>query len=267
MSLDTTLTLCLQTALQAASIGAAEIQAGARRRDQLEIIHKGLNDLVSEVDRQSELAIVQYIRHVFPDHDIVAEEGHREQHQSEWRWIIDPLDGTTNFLHGFEHYAVSIGLQYQGRMVVGVVLDPVRQHQFTAVRGHGAFLNGARLHVAQRSGLSEALVSTGLPCPNAIDAPSYFRILHEVWQGCRNVRRPGAASLDLAYVAAGYLDGFFEFSLLPWDIAAGALLVEEAGGRISDMQGSDRYLEHGYVLAGSPKVHADLLTITQGLGI
>lgn len=248
--------------MQAAQAGAAELRAGARRREALVIEFKGANDLVSEVDRRSEAAIIDCIRQAYPDHDILAEEGQGGRRSSAWRWVIDPLDGTTNFLHRFDHYAVSIALQYEDRVVVGIVLDPVREQVFSATHGGGAFLNGQRLQVAARSGLSEALVSTGLPWPQAPDAPTYFKILHDVWQGCRNVRRPGAAALDLAYVAAGFLDGFFEFSLKPWDIAAGALLLQEAGGCITDMSGSDGWLEHGYVVAGSPAVHRDLLAIS-----
>lgn len=254
---------CQQTALQAAKVAAVELRAGARRRSTLAVEFKGATDLVSEVDRRAEAAIVACIRRTFPDHDILAEEGHREQHGSPWRWLIDPLDGTTNFLHGFDHYAVSVGLQYEGRLVVGVILDPVRQHLFTARRGGGAYLNGERLKVSGRATLKESLISTGLPWPDAADAEVYFRILHDVWQGCRNVRRPGAAALDLAYVAAGFLDGFFEFSLKPWDIAAGALLLEEAGGLVSDMAGGPAYLESGYVVAGSPDIHRALLGITR----
>ncbi|TDM08153.1 MAG: inositol monophosphatase [Ideonella sp. MAG2] len=253
----------LACAASAAQRGGAVIREGARRRADLVIEHKRLNDLVSEIDRQSEIAIIEEIRQRFPAHAILAEEGQGDPAatQAEVQWIVDPLDGTTNFLHGFEHFAVSIGVQERGELVAAVVLDPMRQELFEAVRGGGAFCNGAPLKVASRQGLAEALVSTGLPYPSATDAPQYFRILDGIWRGCRNVRRPGAAALDLAYVAAGRLDGFFEFALLPWDIAAGALLVTEAGGRVSDLHGLPDFLPHGYIAAGSPSVHADILAV------
>ncbi len=256
-------------AIQAARAGGARIREGAQQRNALLVEHKRLNDLVSAIDRLSETVIVDTILQAFPSHGILAEEGsgNPQEQTGEFRWIIDPLDGTTNFLHGFAHYAVSIGVQHQGEMVVAVVYDPIKEHLFDAVRGGGAYLNGQPIRVAQRSGLSEALVSTGLPYPTATDAPVYFRILEQVWQGCRNVRRPGAAALDLAYVAAGFLDGFFEFALLPWDIAAGSLLVTEAGGHVTDLHGSADFLMHGYIAAGSPSVHRDLLAAVRAAGV
>jgi myo-inositol-1(or 4)-monophosphatase len=259
----------LACAVNAAHAGGRILLEGAKRRQDLVVTHKRLNDLVSEVDRNSEQAIVQVILREFPDHRILAEEGsaNPEGEGSGTQWIIDPLDGTTNFLHGFDHFAVSIGVVHDGQLVAGVVFDPVRGHCFEARRGAGAFLNGKRLQVADRAGIAEALVSTGLPYPSAPDAADYFRVLHQVWLGCRNVRRPGAAALDLAYVAAGFLDGFFEFALLPWDIAAGALLVQEAGGCISDLHGGGDFLRHGYIAAGTPAVHRDLLGAVQAADI
>ena len=257
-----------ECAIQAARAGGAKIREGAQQRNALLIEHKRLNDLVSAVDRLSEAVIVDTILQTFPSHSILAEEGSGNPHEreSEFCWIIDPLDGTTNFLHGFAHYAVSIGVQHQGEMVVAVVYDPIKEHLFEAIRGAGARLNGRPIQVAKRSGLSEALVSTGLPYPTATDAPIYFRILEQVWQGCRNVRRPGAAALDLAYVAAGFLDGFFEFALLPWDIAAGSLLVTEAGGHVTNLHGGPDFLMHGYIAAGAPPVHRDLLAAVCAAG-
>lgn len=255
----------LACAIRAAKIGGDVIRAGAQRRDELLIEHKRLNDLVSEIDRQSEKEIVAEILKNYPTHAIRAEEGsvNLSKQASDFCWIIDPLDGTTNFLHGFAHYAVSIAVQYRGQTIVAVVYDPIKMQLFEAVEGAGSQLNGKPIHVSVRSGLKEALVSTGLPYPSATDAPEYFAILHEIWQGCRNVRRPGAAALDLAYIAAGFLDGFFEFALLPWDIAAGALLVTEAGGAVSDLHGESDYLDHGYIVAGSKNVHAEILSAVQ----
>lgn len=251
----------LKCAIQAAREGGAVIQEGARRRNDLVIEHKRLNDLVSEIDRRSEDVIVQAILRTFPTHAILAEEGSGNplESEAEFRWIIDPLDGTTNFLHGFDHFAVSIGVQYQGTLVAAVVYDPMRGHLFEATLGGGAYMNGQAIHASRRSKLSDALVSTGLPYPSAPDSAAYFQILDHVWRGCRNVRRPGAAALDLAYVAAGYLDAFFEFALLPWDIAAGSLLVTEAGGCVSDLHGNSDFLMHGYIAAGAAGVHAELL--------
>lgn len=259
----------LACAVSAARAGGCVLLEGAKRRQGLAVTHKRLNDLVSEVDRNSEHAIVQTILREFPGHSILAEEGSSNPmgDGSGTQWIIDPLDGTTNFLHGFDHFAVSIGVVHDGCLVAGVVFDPVRGHCFEACRGAGAFLNGERLQVANRAGMPEALISTGLPYPTAPDAPAYFRVLHQVWLGCRNVRRPGAAALDLAYVAAGFLDGFFEFALQPWDIAAGALLVQEAGGCVSDLHGGAEYLTHGYIAAATPAVHRDLLCAVQAADI
>lgn len=258
----------LACAARAARMGGAVIQEGAGRRSGLMVEHKRLNDLVSEVDRASEAAVVGEILRTFPTHAILAEEGGCNPNDPDeaYLWVIDPLDGTTNFLHGFDHYAVSIAVQHRGATVAAVVFDPVRDQLFEAMRGGGARLNGQSIRVAQRGGLSEALISTGLPYPTAADAGAYFSILNQVWQGCRNVRRPGAAALDLAYVAAGFLDGFFEFALLPWDIAAGALLVVEAGGCISDLHGHDDFLGHGYIASGSPQVHRDLLAAVRASG-
>jgi myo-inositol-1(or 4)-monophosphatase len=258
----------LGCAILAAQAGGRVIREGIRRRSELVVEHKRLNDLVSEIDRRSEEEIVRTILGVFPTHHIVAEEGscNHLSGDGEFCWIIDPLDGTTNFLHGFQHFAVSIAVQYQGCTVAAVIYDPVRDQLFRALLGHGAFLNDEPIRTAKRSGMEQALISTGLPYPTASDSLLYFGILHQVWKGCRNVRRPGAAALDLAYLAAGFLDGFFEFALLPWDIAAGALLVTEAGGQITDLHGNGDYLMHGYIAAGSTEVHRDLLTAVRTSG-
>ncbi|NNC65340.1 MAG: inositol monophosphatase [Gammaproteobacteria bacterium] len=224
----------------------------------LEITDKGRNEFVTEVDHRAEQAIVEIIHDYYPDHAILAEERGR-QGQHDFEWIIDPLDGTTNFIHGFPVFSVSIAVRHKNQLEHGVVYDPLRQEIFTATRGQGAQLDGRRIRVSQRHRLSDSLLATGFPYRHdQDDVDTYLRMLKAVMNESAGIRRPGSAALDLCYLAAGRVDGFWELGLNIWDIAAGALLIREAGGRISDFEGGDTYLENGSVVAGNPKIYVAL---------
>lgn len=222
------------------------------------VSEKSRNDFVSEVDRAAEQVLIATIRKSYPDHGFLAEESGRHEGDA-YTWIIDPLDGTTNFLHGFPQFAVSVACRHRDRMEVGVVLDPLRGELFTAARGEGAQLDGRRLRVTQRLGLDGALIGTGFPYrENKRWLKQYLEMLEHVMNNTAGVRRAGAASLDLAYVAAGRLDGFWEVGLAPWDTAAGNMLITEAGGRVGTLTGTD-YRDGGNLVAGSPHVYAALI--------
>lgn len=249
----------LNIAVRAARRGGEIIVRHVDRLGSLTVSAKGRNDFVSEVDRMAEAEIVATIRRSYPDHAFLAEES-GVSGESEFVWIIDPLDGTTNFLHGFPVFAVSIALRHRGILQQSVVYDPMRQELFTASRGQGAQLDGRRIRVSSRASLDGALIGTGFPYRgNAVWMDDYLAMFRAVAERTAGLRRPGAAALDLAYVAAGRLDGFWELGLSPWDIAGGALLIREAGGLIGDLSGEDRYLESGHVIAGAPKVFAALV--------
>jgi myo-inositol-1(or 4)-monophosphatase len=224
--------------------------------EKLKVEQKGHNDFVSEADLAAEKAIINCILKHYPEHAILAEES-GVQGESDTVWIIDPLDGTTNFLHGFPVFAVSIGVQVNGRMEHGVVYDPLRQELFTATRGQGAHLEGRRIRVSGQKQPERSLIGTGFPYRQADqEIGPYMEMLGKVLAGTAGVRRPGAAALDLAYVAAGRLDAFWETGLKPWDLAAGSLLIREAGGIISGLDGSEGFLDSGHVLTGTPKIYA-----------
>jgi myo-inositol-1(or 4)-monophosphatase len=255
----------LNTAIKAARragnlIGRASLDIG-----QLKVGVKQQNDFVTEIDRAAEATIVEMLREVYPTHAILAEESgdSRPDANSEFQWIIDPLDGTTNFIHGFPQYAVSIALAHKGVLSQAVIFDPNRNELFTASKGGGAFLNDKRIRVSNRTKLDEALLGTGFPYRMFDHVDAYLSIFKEMTRRCAGVRRPGAASLDLAYVAAGRLDGFWEFGLSPWDMAAGALLIQEAGGLVSDLAGEGDYLKTGNIVGGTPKVFNQLLQAIQ----
>jgi myo-inositol-1(or 4)-monophosphatase len=248
----------LNIAVRAARRAGDLIARQLSQLDAVEVVEKSRNEYVSGADRMAEQAIVEIIRDHFPDHAILGEEG-GAQGEHEYRWIIDPLDGTTNFLHGFPVFAVSIAVEHNGQLEHGVVYDPLRQEIFTASRGEGAQLDGRKLRVSRRLNLRHALIATGYPYRmDEEDLDAYLSMLRAVMLECAGVRRPGAAALDLCYVAAGRVDAFWELGLKIWDVAAGALIIREAGGRISDFRGTDAYLESGNVIAGSPKVYAAL---------
>jgi myo-inositol-1(or 4)-monophosphatase len=249
-------------AVRAARRAGSIINRASDNLDILTVRHKSLNDLVSEVDRAAEEAIIQTIKTAYPDHAILAEESGATG-SSEYVWIIDPLDGTTNFLHGLPIYAVSIALAHQGQIQHGVIYDPTRNDLYTASRGRGAFLNDRRLRVSKRDKLIDGLIGTGFPFRMFEHIDAYCAMLKELMGKTAGIRRPGAAALDLAAVAAGRLDGFWEIGLSPWDMAAGVLMITEAGGMVGDIAGTDKYLEHGHIVAGSPKIYAQLLQAIQ----
>jgi len=253
----------LNIAIKAARAAGSIINRAALDLEVLKIGSKGPNDYVSEVDRAAENAIIQILLEAYPGHAILAEESGREHgaKHSEYTWIIDPLDGTTNFLHGFPVYAVSIGLAYRGQVQQGVVYDPTRNDLFFASKGRGAFLNDRRLRVSKRTRISDALIGTGFPFRKGDNFKRYVKMFEEVMQSCSGLRRPGAAALDLCYVAAGYYDGFFETGLNPWDVAAGSLIITEAGGLIGNFTGESDFLNQREVVAGNPKVYGQLVQI------
>lgn len=224
--------------------------------DYLTIDNKGRNDFVSEVDRAAEREIIQILRKAYPNHDFLGEEGGHQgkSQEEEYLWIIDPLDGTTNFLHGFPQFAVSIALQHKGQLEQAVVYDPLRQELFTASRGRGAMLNNRRIRVSGQNALLGSLLGTGFPFKQQEYLDAYLQMFRVLFKDSAGIRRAGAASLDLAYVACGRLDGFWEIGLQPWDMAAGVLLIQEAGGIASDFDGGDRFMETGNIIAGGPKL-------------
>lgn len=245
-------------AVRAARRAGEVIVRSLVRLESLQVAAKGRNDFVSEVDHAAEREIIATIRRAHPGHAFLAEESGRSGN-GEVVWIIDPLDGTTNFLHGFPTFAVSIACQIHGRLEHAVVYDPMRQEIFTASRGRGAHLDNRRMRVSRQSSLDGALVATGFPYrANTRYIDAYLAMLRTVMQATAGIRRPGAAALDLAYVAAGRVDGFWEIGLSPWDTAAGTLLITEAGGRIGTLTGAE-YRQGGHLVAGSPKVYAALL--------
>lgn len=222
---------------------------------------KGDKDLVTEVDRESERLIVELLLNRFPDHTILAEEGIYPDTTSELRWIIDPLDGTTNYAHGFPWFCVSIGLESAGELVAGVVFNPVNDELFTATRGGGAFLNGRQLRVSNRSPLRDSLLGTGFPYDSATDPANNFDNFFAFQKAARGIRRAGAAALDLASVAAGRLDGFWELKLKPWDVAAGLLLVQEAGGSVTGFDGGPFEISSGNILASNGMIHREMVAM------
>lgn len=236
-----------------------------RHLDQLErlaIETKGRNDFVSEVDRQAEHEIIQVIHSAYPNHAILAEESGRRQ-GNQYQWIIDPLDGTTNYLHGYPQFAVSIALEHRGKLEHAVVLDPLRNELFTASRGNGAQLNDRRIRVSQVASLKFALLGTGFPFRAEKRLESWIDTFRVLLTHTSGVRRAGSAALDFASVACSRLDGFWEFGLSPWDIAAGSLLIVEAGGLISDLSGGQDFLKTGNVVAGNPQIYTKILPIIQ----
>ncbi|MDD5330488.1 MAG: inositol monophosphatase family protein [Sulfuricella sp.] len=250
----------LNTAIKAARRAGQIINRASLNLDKLTVTHKNHNDFVSEVDRDAEDAIKGILLEAYPKHAILAEES-GAQGDSEFQWIIDPLDGTTNFLHGFPQYAVSIALQHKGVLNHAVIYDPCRNDLFTATRGGGAFLNDRRIRVSRREQLGDALVGTGFPYYDFSYIDAYMGIFRDLMQKTAGLRRPGSAALDLAYCAAGRFDGFWEFNLKPWDIAAGALLVQEAGGLVGDFQGESGYMQSGNILAGNPRIFGQMLQV------
>jgi len=239
-------------------------EAGQYQRSKLwtplQVEHKGAIDLVTEVDKSSEELLVGGLQAAFPEHDFLAEENLYPDRGKSHKWIIDPLDGTTNFAHGFPWFAVSIALEFEGTIVLGVVYHTMMDEMFTAVKGEGAYLNGTRIAVSSRSPLRGSLLATGFPYDSATDPENNFVHFANFQMGCRGIRRAGAAALDLAYVAAGRFDGFWECKLKPWDVAAGQLLVAEAGGKVTGYSGEPYSVYNHRIVASNELIHAEMLT-------
>lgn len=248
----------LNIAVRAARSAGNVIIRNLGKLDTLAIHTKDRNDFVTEVDRQAEQEIIYILRKAFPGHGILAEES-GVQEGNDYQWIIDPLDGTTNFLHGFPQFAVSIAMRHKGRMEHGVIYDPLRQELFTATRGGGAMLNDQRIRVTKRKTLEGSLLGTGFPFKSQQHLDAYLEMFRALFPQTAGIRRAGSAALDLAYVAAGRLDGFWEIGLSIWDMAAGVLLIQEAGGLSSDFTGGNNHLESGNIVAGNPKLFAEIL--------
>ncbi|KQY81121.1 inositol monophosphatase family protein [Pelomonas sp. Root1444] len=252
----------LNVAIKAARAAGALINRASLDLEALRINTKSPNDFVTEVDHAAEGVIIETLLGAYPDHGILAEESGRTRgaKHSEFVWIIDPLDGTTNFIHGLPMYCVSIALAHRGVVQQAVVYDPTRNDLFYATKGRGAFLNDRRLRVSKRTRMSDALIGTGFPFRRGDNFKRYVKMFEEVMQQCAGLRRPGAAALDLCYVAAGYYDAFFETGLQPWDVAAGSLIVTEAGGLIGNFTGEADFLHQREVVAGNPKIYGQLVT-------
>lgn len=260
----------LNITLRAARKAGEIIERAFERVDLIEVEEKGRNDFVSDIDRKSEAEIIYHLKKAYPDHAFIGEEsGVSGPQDADYQWIIDPLDGTTNFIHGIPHFAVSIACTYKGQLQHAVVLDPIKREEFLASRGQGATLNDRRIRISPRRSMDGAVIGTGIPFSGYalenIDA--YAECMKDIASQTAGIRRPGAASLDLAYVAAGRFDGFWEMNLKAWDIAAGALLIKEAGGMLSDFRGGNNYLNNGSIVAAPPKLFKPLLqTVGKHMG-
>ena len=250
--------------VKAARNASKKINRAAQDVEHLKITTKQQSDYVTEVDKAAEAAIIEVLREAYPDYGILAEESEPIAGKgvgSDYQWIIDPLDGTTNFIHGFPQYAISIALAYKGQLNQALVYDTLRNEMFTASKGGGAFLNERRIRVTKCLRLEDALLGTGFPYRvfNHVDA--YMGVFKEFTKRTSGIRRAGSAALDLAYVACGRLDGFWEFGLMPWDCAAGCLLITEAGGLVGDLAGGESYMKTGNIVAGTPKVFSQILQV------
>ena len=251
----------LNIAVKAARRAGAIINRASQDIGTLTIKSKNFNDFVSEVDVAAERAIIDTLKDAYPSHGFLGEESGSTSHQSDFIWIIDPLDGTTNFLHNFPQYCVSIALQHKGEITQAVIYEPNRNDLYTATKGRGAFLNDKRIRVSKCDKLQEALIGTGFPFRDFRYLDDYLHMFKSMIQKTTGIRRAGSAALDLAYVASGALDGFWEIGLSPWDIAAGGLLIQEAGGIVTDLSGQTGWLESGNILVASPKIHDDMQAI------
>jgi myo-inositol-1(or 4)-monophosphatase len=259
----------LNIMVKAARRASQIINRASQDVEHLQIAVKQQRDFVTEVDKAAESAIIEILREAYPDYAILAEESGASAGKdggSEYQWIIDPLDGTTNFIHGFPQYAISIALAHRGQLMLGLVYDTLRNEMFTAGRGGGAFLNDRRIRVSKCLRLENSLIGTGFPFKVFDHIDAYMGIFRELTGKTSGIRRPGAASLDLAYVACGRLDAFWEFGLCPWDMAAGCLLILEAGGLVGDLSGGEDYMKSGHLVAGTPKIFTQLLQIAKKHG-
>lgn len=250
----------LDTAVKASRIAGEVILLNLGKLSAGDIHSKQSSDFVTRVDKESEDIIISIIKENHPGHSILAEESIDEYlSSSEYRWIIDPLDGTTNFIHGFPVFAVSIALEHKGEIIAGVVYDPLRKESFTSLKGYGAYMNCTPLKQIEAGDLSLSLIATGFPFKNKEHIDNYLKLFKSIFIKTSGIRRAGSAAIDLSYVAAGRCDGFFEIGLMPWDIAAGTLMIKEAGGIVTDFSGGSDYLTTGNIVAGSPAIHKELL--------
>ncbi len=251
----------VNVAIKAARAAGNIINRAALDVESVRVSQKQVNDFVTEVDQAAEAAIIETLLTAYPGHGILAEESGQEHgaKDSEFVWIIDPLDGTTNFIHGLPIYCVSIALAVRGKIEQAVIYDPTRNDLFTATKGRGAFQNDRRLRVSKRIRMQDCLISTGFPFRPGDNFQNYLSMMADIMPRCAGLRRPGAAALDLAYVAAGFTDGFFEAGLSPWDVAAGSLLVTEAGGLVGNFTGEANFLDQKECLAGNPKIYGQMV--------
>ena len=253
-------------ALRAARKAGDLILRATKRIDLVRVDEKGRNDFVTDIDYSAEKEVIYHLRKAFPTHTIISEEaGVLKGDDNDYQWIIDPLDGTTNFIHGIPHFGVSIACKHKEKLEHAVIVDPMRQEEFTASRGRGAYLNGSRIRTSNQIFLSGSLIATGIPfnSPSIEQMDPYLACLNDLAKESSGIRRLGAASLDLAYVAAGRFDAFWEMNLKPWDIAAGVLLIKEAGGLVSDFDGNNNYLNSGNIVCATPKIFKPTLQIVQ----
>lgn len=251
----------LNIAVQAAKEAGEFIASQLNNIDQLNVQEKDKNNFVSEVDQHAEAIIIQTIRKYYPDHNILAEESGQHKTNSDFEWIIDPLDGTTNFLHQFPQFAVSIAVTEKGKLVHGVVYDPLKDELFSASRGAGARLNNFRIRASEQKTLDNALLATGFPYYQFGYMPEYIETLKVFMEKTAGIRRAGSAALDLAYVAAGRVDGYYELNLKPWDIAAGALIAQEAGALTIDHRGAENFLKNGNIISANPKLLKEMVKV------
>ena len=253
----------INVAVKAARAAGALINRAALDVESVRVSQKQANDFVTEVDQAAEQLIIETLLGAYPGHAIWAEESGRTHgaQDSEFVWIIDPLDGTTNFIHGLPIYCVSIALAVKGKVEQAVIYDPSRNDLFTATKGRGSYMNNRRIRVAKRTRLQECLISTGFPFRESDDFNTYLRMMGDMMQRTAGLRRPGAAALDLAYVAAGFTDGFFETGLQPWDVAAGSLLITEAGGLVGNFSGDANFLEQKECMAANPRIYGQMVAL------
>lgn len=254
----------LNIAVKAARRAGQIINRASLDIDLVKVSKKQHNDFVTEVDKAAEAAIIETLLTAYPEHAILAEESGESGKASEFQWIIDPLDGTTNFIHGLPYYCVSIALAHKDQVTQAVIYDPTRNDLFTASRGRGAFLNERRIRVSRRDRLADSLIGTGFPFRDLQGLDSYLKLFGTMTESCAGIRRPGAAALDLANVAAGRMDGFFEQGINAWDMAAGSLLITEAGGLVGNYKGDADFLHRHEILAGNPKVFAQMVKLLEG---
>jgi len=254
----------IPTIKKAIYAGGEILLSNLGKLSQKDIGSKGKNDFVTKVDKESEECIVEILSQRTPEFDILTEETKPEETKNEYRWIIDPLDGTTNYIHSFPFFSISIALEKNSEIVLGMVFEPLRRELFFAENGEGAFLNDKRIYVSKRKTLSESFLATGFPfrAHNHIDM--YLRIFREMFLNSSGIRRAGSAVLDLCYTACGRLDGFWEMKLSPWDVAAGSLIIQEAGGKVSDWNGEEDYIFGGTIVGSNGNIHSEMLSILKG---